>query len=305
MEGLQWVSWKAQAGIQVPGGLGPQEWGYCTEPLICPAATASGSLVLLDLHPALEPTAALQPEEQTAEVELHTKRASECELQYQEERSGSPCPVQEPSVEPAEAPCSTGQSHQAEQDGPTQPCAVTQSGQVWEHCIDGCWEPRRPQPPNSQRGAGGAAHGTWPVTVLVPLSCLGQILPAPQLTVLPLSPLQFVICVRGQVSGKAAMPQEKPAGKGCPRQQAAGPSATPGHPLRVQGDALPCVGQDGPLGMGMQRLIGLRACSGLGQAVGWQARCLQVPQLPAGLLQGHERESVRAANLGLLHSLSQ
>lgn len=65
------------------------------------------------------------------------------------------------------------------------------------------------------------------------------------------------------------------------------------------------MGQDGPLGMGMQRLIGLMACSGLGQAVGWQAQCLQVPQLPAGLLQGHERESVHAANLGLLHSLSQ
>ncbi|XP_048819884.1 smoothelin isoform X2 [Lagopus muta] len=113
-------------------------------------ATASGTLVLLDLHPALEPTAAPQPGEQTAELELHTKRASECELQYQEEGSGSPCPVQEPNVEPAEAPCSTGQSRQAEQDGPTQPCAVTQSG-------------------------------------------------------------QFVICVRGQVSGKAAMPQEKPA----------------------------------------------------------------------------------------------
>ncbi|XP_031448040.1 smoothelin isoform X2 [Phasianus colchicus] len=121
------------------------------EPQKPPAqATASGTLVLLDLHPALEPTAAPQPEEQTAEVELHTKRASECELQYQEEGSGSPCPVQEPNVEPAEAPCSTGQSRQAEQDGPTQPCAVTQSG-------------------------------------------------------------QFVICVRGQVSGKAAMPQEKPA----------------------------------------------------------------------------------------------
>ncbi|XP_042742982.1 smoothelin isoform X4 [Lagopus leucura] len=121
------------------------------EPKKPPAqATASGTLVLLDLHPALEPTAAPQPGEQTAELELHTKRASECELQYQEEGSGSPCPVQEPNVEPAEAPCSTGQSRQAEQDGPTQPCAVTQSG-------------------------------------------------------------QFVICVRGQVSGKAAMPQEKPA----------------------------------------------------------------------------------------------
>ncbi|XP_052545360.1 smoothelin isoform X2 [Tympanuchus pallidicinctus] len=121
------------------------------EPQKPPAqATASGTLVLLDLHPALEPTAAPQPGEQTAEVELHTKRASECELQYQEEGSGSPCPVQEHNVKPAEAPCSTGQSRQAEQDGPTQPCAVTQSG-------------------------------------------------------------QFVICVRGQVSGKAAMPQEKPA----------------------------------------------------------------------------------------------
>uniref|UniRef100_A0A8C9LGA9 Smoothelin n=1 Tax=Pavo cristatus TaxID=9049 RepID=A0A8C9LGA9_PAVCR len=115
-----------------------------------PPAQASGTLVLLDLHPALEPTAAPQPEEQTAEVELHTEQASECELQYREEGSGSPCPVQEPIVEPAEAPCSTGQSRQAEQHGPTQPCAVTQSG-------------------------------------------------------------QFVICVRGQVSGKAVMPQEKPA----------------------------------------------------------------------------------------------
>ncbi|XP_072207536.1 smoothelin isoform X3 [Excalfactoria chinensis] len=86
-------------------------------------AAASGTLVVLDLHPALEPAAAPQPEEHTAE---------------------------EPIVEPAEAPCSTGQSHQAEQHDPAQPCAVTQSG-------------------------------------------------------------QFVICVRGQVSGKAVMPQEKPA----------------------------------------------------------------------------------------------
>ncbi|OXB76412.1 UNVERIFIED_CONTAM: hypothetical protein H355_014127 [Colinus virginianus] len=107
-------------------------------------ATASGTLVLLDLH------AAPQPEEHTAEVELHTERASECELQCQEEGSGSPCAAQEPNMEPTEAPCSTGQSRQAEQRGPTQPCAVTQSG-------------------------------------------------------------QFVICVRGQVSGKAVMPQEKPA----------------------------------------------------------------------------------------------
>uniref|UniRef100_A0A8C2TS85 Smoothelin n=2 Tax=Coturnix japonica TaxID=93934 RepID=A0A8C2TS85_COTJA len=113
-------------------------------------AAASGTVVLLDLHPSLEPTAAPQPEEHTAEVELHTGRAPECELQYQEESSGSSCPAQEPIVEPAEAPCSTGQSRQAEQHGPAQPCAVTQSG-------------------------------------------------------------QFVICVRGQVSGKAVMPQEKPA----------------------------------------------------------------------------------------------
>ncbi|XP_072207535.1 smoothelin isoform X2 [Excalfactoria chinensis] len=110
-------------------------------------AAASGTLVVLDLHPALEPAAAPQPEEHTAEVELHT---GQCELQYREEGSGSPCPAQEPIVEPAEAPCSTGQSHQAEQHDPAQPCAVTQSG-------------------------------------------------------------QFVICVRGQVSGKAVMPQEKPA----------------------------------------------------------------------------------------------
>ncbi|XP_065594928.1 smoothelin isoform X4 [Cyrtonyx montezumae] len=107
-------------------------------------ATASGTLVLLDLH------AAPQPEEHTAEVELHTEQASECELQCQEKGSGSPCATQKPNVEPTEAPCSTGQSHQAEQRGPTQPSAVTQSG-------------------------------------------------------------QFVICVRGQVSGNAVMPQEKPA----------------------------------------------------------------------------------------------
>lgn len=218
---LKSPSWKPSAG------LGPQEWRCCTEPLICPAATASGTLVLLDLHPALEPTAAPQPGEQTAELELHTKRASECELQYQEEGSGSPCPVQEPNVEPAEAPCSTGQSRQAEQDGPTQPCAVTQSGQVWEHCIDGCWSHPDHSPKFSAWGwRCRASHGTWPVTVLAPLSCVGHILPAPQLTVLPLSPLQFVICVRGQVSGKAAMPQEKPAGKGCPRH----PQAIPCEP---------------------------------------------------------------------------
>eukprot|EP00076_Gallus_gallus_P012624 XP_015130863.2 smoothelin isoform X4 [Gallus gallus] len=122
-----------------------------------PPAQASGTLVLLDLHPALEPTAAPQPDERTAEVELRTERASECELQYREEGSGSPCSAREPVVEPAEALCSTGQSRQAEQHGPTQPCAGTQSG-------------------------------------------------------------QFVICVRGQVSGKAVMPQEKPA---APTQSAA------------------------------------------------------------------------------------
>uniref|UniRef100_A0A8V0ZU10 Smoothelin n=1 Tax=Gallus gallus TaxID=9031 RepID=A0A8V0ZU10_CHICK len=122
-----------------------------------PPAQASGTLVLLDLHPALEPTAAPQPDERTAEVELRTERASECELQYREEGSGSSCSAREPVVEPAEALCSTGQSRQAEQHGPTQPCAGTQSG-------------------------------------------------------------QFVICVRGQVSGKAVMPQEKPA---APTQSAA------------------------------------------------------------------------------------
>ncbi|XP_021268104.1 smoothelin isoform X2 [Numida meleagris] len=128
------------------------------EPQKPPAqAAASGTVVLLDLHPTLEPAAAPEPEEHTAEVELHTDRTPECELQYQEEGSSSSCPAQEPSVEPTEAPCSTGQSRQAEQHGPTQPRAVTQSG-------------------------------------------------------------QFVICVRGQVAGKAAMPQEKPA---APTQSAA------------------------------------------------------------------------------------
>lgn len=184
-----------------PGAcLGPQEWGCCTEPLICPAA--SGTLVLLDLHPALEPTAALQPDERTAEVELRTERASECELQYREEGSGSSCSAREPVVEPAEALCSTGQSRQAEQHGPTQPCAGTQSGQVWERCAGGCWEPPSPRPPPSQHGAGGAAHGTWPVAVLAPLSCLGQILTAPQLTVLPLSPRSLSSACEARCRGR-------------------------------------------------------------------------------------------------------
>lgn len=180
--------------------LGPQEWGCCTEPLICPAA--SGTLVLLDLHPALEPTAAPQPDERTAEVELRTERASECELQYREEGSGSSCSAREPVVEPAEALCSTGQSRQAEQHGPTQPCAGTQSGQVWERCAGGCWEPPSPRPPPSQHGAGGAAHGTWPVAVLAPLSCLGQILTAPQLTVLPLSPRSLSSACEARCRGR-------------------------------------------------------------------------------------------------------
>lgn len=73
----------------------------------------------------------------------------------------------------------------------------------------------------------------------------------------------------------------------------------PGQRDTVAGDSVPPGCGPDPL----PAAVGLAQASVL--AVGCQARCLQVPQLLAGLLQGHERESAPAVNPGLLHSLSQ
>ncbi|XP_035196646.1 smoothelin isoform X2 [Oxyura jamaicensis] len=104
--------------------------------------TASGTLVILDLHPALEPapapepTPALKPEDDATEpeqVQPCTKPVSECELQYQaswkDKSPSSPSAMQEPHTEQLETPCSTGQSRQAEQHPQHQPCAVSQGNQ--------------------------------------------------------------------------------------------------------------------------------------------------------------------------------
>ncbi|XP_035425140.1 smoothelin isoform X2 [Cygnus atratus] len=104
--------------------------------------TASGTLVILDLHPALEPAPApepapaLKPEDHATELEQVqpcTKHVAESELQYQaswkDKSPSSPSAVQEPHTEQLETTCSTGQSHQAEQHPQHQPCAVSQGNQ--------------------------------------------------------------------------------------------------------------------------------------------------------------------------------
>ncbi|XP_047907267.2 smoothelin isoform X7 [Anser cygnoides] len=104
--------------------------------------TASGTLVILDLHPALEPAPApepapaLKPEDHATELEQVqpcTKHVAECELQYQaswkDKSPSSPSAMQEPHTEQLETTCSTGQSRQAEQHPQHQPCAVNQGNQ--------------------------------------------------------------------------------------------------------------------------------------------------------------------------------
>lgn len=143
------------------------------EPILSLVGTASGTLVILDLHPALEPAPApepapaLKPEDHATELEQVqpcTKHVAECELQYQaswkDKSPSSPSAMQEPHTEQLETTCSTGQSRQAEQHPQHQPCAVNQGNQVQE-----CWQKQglettetiRPQVPLA--GAGGAAHG--------------------------------------------------------------------------------------------------------------------------------------------------
>ncbi|XP_040433223.1 LOW QUALITY PROTEIN: smoothelin [Cygnus olor] len=103
---------------------------------------ASGTLVILDLHPALEPAPApepapaLKPEDHATELEQvqpRTKHVAESELQYQaswkDKSPSSPSAVQEPHTEQLETTCSTGQSRQAEQHPQHQPCAVSQGNQ--------------------------------------------------------------------------------------------------------------------------------------------------------------------------------
>uniref|UniRef100_A0A493T3H7 Smoothelin n=2 Tax=Anas platyrhynchos TaxID=8839 RepID=A0A493T3H7_ANAPP len=104
--------------------------------------TASGALVILDLHPAPEPASApepapaLKPEDHPTELEQVqpcTQRVAECEVQYQaswkDKSPSSPSATQEPHAEQLETPRRTGQSRQAEQHPQHQPGAVSQGNQ--------------------------------------------------------------------------------------------------------------------------------------------------------------------------------
>ncbi|KAM9178833.1 smoothelin isoform 2-T2 [Mergus octosetaceus] len=98
--------------------------------------TASGALVILDLHPAPEPAPALKPEDHPTELEQVqpcTQRVAECEVQCQaswkDKSPSSPSATQEPHAEQLETPRGMGQSRQAEQHPQHQPCAVSQGNQ--------------------------------------------------------------------------------------------------------------------------------------------------------------------------------